>query len=194
MTTTYSPRTDSSPDTAEMGDNPALRSDPGSDNPGFDLDTTLILEVGFNGSDFRLCNCGCLGKVANRQRLFMQGHDQRLVGKLTRAAVHGVDVAVVDGAIISGDALGMAQHLLNAKGQAKLAHAVKVAVGKRDRAQVAQAEAPKPQPVAGTVKVGRWDYPAIREVDGNVVRNLLRDGTGEFVPADAKAASTFQPA
>lgn len=38
----------------------------------------------------------------------------------------------------------------------------------------------------GTVKVGRWTYPAIQGVDGAVMRNTKRDGSGSFTkPADA---------
>jgi hypothetical protein len=189
MTTTYDPRTDSSPDTEDIRAQ-GVRAD---DEPG--VEDGVILETGHGHGDFRFCNCGCMGKVANSKRLFIQGHDQRLIGILTRAAVNGAEVHLrTGGTMTSGDALGIASHLLNVRGQEKLRRAVEAAMGKRDRAQVAKAEAPKPQPVAGTVKVGRWDYPAIREVDGNVVRNLLRDGTGEFVPADAKVASTFRPA
>lgn len=34
--------------------------------------------------------------------------------------------------------------------------------------------------VRGTVKVGRWTYPAIRKEDGTVVRNSKRDGSGDW--------------
>lgn len=39
--------------------------------------------------------------------------------------------------------------------------------------------------VRGTVKVGRWEYPAILNEDGSAARNTKRDGTGEWVDVDA---------
>lgn len=38
----------------------------------------------------------------------------------------------------------------------------------------------------GTVKVGRWDYPAKMDQNGIVVRNTKRDRSGEWVDADAE--------
>lgn len=37
----------------------------------------------------------------------------------------------------------------------------------------------------GTVKVGRWEYPATQHPSGAVKRNTKRDGSGEWVDADA---------
>jgi hypothetical protein len=39
--------------------------------------------------------------------------------------------------------------------------------------------------VRGTVKSGRWVYPAVRHDDGTVARNTKRDGSGDWVDADA---------
>lgn len=41
--------------------------------------------------------------------------------------------------------------------------------------------------VRGTVKVGRWTYPAVRNEDGSVYRNTKRDGSGEWDVAPASA-------
>lgn len=37
----------------------------------------------------------------------------------------------------------------------------------------------------GTVKVGRWEYPAERFAGGTVMRNAKRDGSGTWVEVDA---------
>ena len=42
-----------------------------------------------------------------------------------------------------------------------------------------------PTTVTGTVKVGRWDYPAINK-NGEVTRNEKRDGSGVWIPAHLK--------
>ncbi len=39
----------------------------------------------------------------------------------------------------------------------------------------------------GTVKIGRWTYPAVMDAQGGVTRNTRRDGTGEWTPAPASA-------
>lgn len=47
----------------------------------------------------------------------------------------------------------------------------------------------------GTVKVGRWTYPAEKHAGGTVMRNDKRDGTGSWVEADpAKYVETEQVA
>lgn len=171
-------RQDSSPDTDDYGVDEALyATDPTADNPGFHLDSTVILEVGFGHGDFRLCGCGCKGKVASSKRTFMQGHDQALIGKLTRAALRGDDVAVADGGmLISGEALSMAAHLgLSQHGIAKLTRAIDAGKAKRSATKPASAWID-----AVAVKVGRWTYPA--RTDGTITqRNSKRDGTGEWL-------------
>ena len=47
--------------------------------------------------------------------------------------------------------------------------------------------------ITGTVKVGRWDYPA-RQVDDYIERNTKRDGTGEWEVATTKVANSFTAA
>jgi hypothetical protein len=54
----------------------------------------------------------------------------------------------------------------------------------------------------GTVKIRRWDYPALQAADGTVTRNESRDGSGSWVPATGLeftpgatiAAETLTPA
>lgn len=43
----------------------------------------------------------------------------------------------------------------------------------------------------GTVKVGRWEYPARRDESGDIERNTKRDGSGEWEVATTKVANTF---
>jgi hypothetical protein len=187
---TRTARQDSSPETDDYGIDEALYArDPQADNPGFHLDTTVILEVGFGHGDFRLCGCGCKEKVASSKRTFKQGHDQRLVGILTRAALRGDDVAVQSGGVlISGEALGMAAHLgLSQHGIAKLNKAVEAGQAKRDR----KPATPKQNPTErGQVKIGRWFYSATRM--GELVS--YTDKQGEQHVANEKVAATFQPA
>ena len=43
----------------------------------------------------------------------------------------------------------------------------------------------------GSVKVGRWSYPATQTGTGLTKRNTKRDGTGEWEQVDPKVAATF---
>lgn len=48
--------------------------------------------------------------------------------------------------------------------------------------------------VRGTVKVGRWEYPAVRNDDGTVYRNTDRKtGDGDWVEVTGKAIESFAP-
>lgn len=43
----------------------------------------------------------------------------------------------------------------------------------------------------GTVKDGRWEYPATQLSDGHIIRNSKRDGSGHDVEVTPKVAETF---
>jgi hypothetical protein len=45
----------------------------------------------------------------------------------------------------------------------------------------------------GTVRVGRYTYPARRLPDGRVIRNVRRDGTGAWDVVSLVDRATFQP-
>jgi hypothetical protein len=43
----------------------------------------------------------------------------------------------------------------------------------------------------GTIKIGRWEYPATQASDGAVLRNTKRDGSGEMVAVESDKAAAF---
>lgn len=109
-----------------------------------------------------LCGCGCGNPVKSAKSIYVPGHDARHAGLIAREAI----------------ATGNAQPVYALSGalQAKALRMIERATTK----------AVKPAKVefapADDVKVGRWTYPA-RVVDGNLVRNTKRDGSGEWVAA-----------
>jgi hypothetical protein len=186
--TAYSPQTDSSPTALEYWADALPADAPAdSDNPGFDRDSTLVLVI--SDGEGPLCFCGCEGtkknpKSGKGEAGFIQGHDQRLKGKLIRAGRNGAEVAVVAGALISTDAANAGRHLgLSPKGVAQVVAGI-------ERPAKAPAAAKPAAPAGewledGTHKVGRWEYPRRGfTVDGVVTewqRNTKRDGSGEWV-------------
>jgi hypothetical protein len=46
----------------------------------------------------------------------------------------------------------------------------------------------------GTIKVGRWTYPAAKDADGRVTRNTKRDGSGEWDVVSLADRDKFVPA
>lgn len=205
---TYDPRVDSSPAAPNYWADPDAPD--GSDEAaGFLADSTLILIVeprrehgaAKDAPTFEVCFCGCEELKTNQKAKtsFLQGHDQRLIGKLIRAGRDGVEVALVGGGVItSGSADIMAAHLLGDNGVAKVHAGIsREAKPRKSRAKTSPAEAaakaaakpvevePEPEAVHGSVKVGRWQYPAVRYSDGSVERNTKRDGSGEWVMAEA---------
>jgi hypothetical protein len=204
--TKYNPAHDSSVDTDDL----RTQSD---DEPGYDGVILVQVREGDTaetvGQLIQTCACGCLAAV-REGRTFVQGHDQRLRGILTRAHLAGVEVTRMDGSAITSSAMQYAIELDAERtggkswaaglGTAGAAQAAKVA-GKLQ----ADAEANTPaieaavtdaveiavsvEPTgyqAGTVKVGRWVYPA-RNWDGGVLeRNEKRDGSGAWVETTAQ--------
>lgn len=69
----------------------------------------------------------------------------------------------------------------------KPAKSAKVAevVAAEEAAHAEQSAPPVPEwdeePVPFSVKVGRWEYPAIKDESGQTLRNTKRDGSGEWV-------------
>lgn len=180
----YDFRADSSPDTDAYRQDPNIPAD--EDNPGVD-EGAVVLLVGYaNGGTFKLCGCGCSGKASSSKRTFLQGHDQRLIGILTRAYLNSAGVAAIDGgSIISGDAWSYARRTLTDRGLLKLDHAIKVGNLKASkRAETRLQNLPTSQPSwvpTADVKVGRWTYPAQRlQGTDQIRRNMKRDGTGAW--------------
>lgn len=120
-----------------------------------------------------LCGCGC-GQEVNSK--YKQGHDARHAGEVARAAA---ETALAKGVDYSMDELYEvlpSQALrIKAKNMAARLVAKKKRQSKRVKAEI------------GTVRHGRWDYPARKNARGEVVRNTKRDGSGTWTPVDASA-------
>ncbi len=202
----YTPAMDSSVDTDD------LRTQ-GEDAPGYDGVILSQVREGDTaetvGKLIATCACGCLAAV-RENRTFVQGHDQRLRGILTRAHLAGVEVTRLVGSAITSSALEYAKQLdVEASGakswsggllQARAALAEKAAtkaareveqntpaieVAVSDAVDIVVSVEPTGYQ-AGTVKIGRWVYPA-RNWDGGVKeRNEKRDGSGAWVETDAE--------
>lgn len=126
------------------------------------------------------CYCGCGTATAPRAH-FRIGHDSKLKSALLQAGRIGepVTLATHDGPTET-DAQGAADHLMSPAG----AETVRRGLLRETRPGPAK-------PTRGTVRVGRWDYPATRDADGTVLRAETRDGKPTR-PAAAKVAATFR--
>lgn len=125
------------------------------------------------------CLCGC-GELANKDRDYRPGHDARHAGNVGReiaARRLGSPDEAIDDLLL---ALPSSSLRIKAKGVA-----LKALEGKKTRSKVA-----KDQREVGTVKLGRWVYPAMRDAKGEVTRNAQRDGKGAWVSAPAES---FRP-
>lgn len=202
----YTPAMDSSVDTDD------LRTQ-GEDAPGYDGVILVQVREGDTaetvGKPIATCACGCLAAVRD-QRMFVQGHDQRLRGILTRAHLAGVEVTRMVGSAITSSAMDYARQLdvertggkswaggLATAG-AQLAEKAATRAAREVEKNAPAIEAAVTDAVdvivsveptgyqAGTVKVGRWVYPA-RNWDGGVLeRNEKRDGSGAWVETTAE--------
>lgn len=109
-----------------------------------------------------LCGCGCGNPVKSAKSIYCPGHDARHAGLAAREAL-------ATGVV--GPILNLPTGALQAKAYAMV--------------ERLQAKAAKParqsMVTTGTVKVGRWTYPARQSLDGTIVRNTKRDGSGEWV-------------
>ena len=137
-------------------------------------------------ADFRLCADGCGAQVTGKA-IFRPGHDARFVSLLLAvAADHNFDEESLNQQDLLPTA-ALRQKFVRAfwNNQAK-------ALAKQDRAANRAARRATPQgefrtlDADGTVKVGRWIYPARRWIRTEtsefwVERNTQRDGKGEWV-------------
>lgn len=127
------------------------------------------------------CKCGC-GEQANKDRDYRPGHDARHAGNIGRemAARRATspDEAVAD----------LLAQLPSAALRAKAEGvATKAAQGKTKRPKAApkaaRTKVAKDVRILGTVKAGRWTYPAMMDAKGGVIRNTKRDGSGDWKAA-----------
>lgn len=158
-----------------------------TDEAGFDGLILIVEATDSVPSKRPACRCGCRVRTNYQDRVFLQGHDQRLKGKLIRAA--NVEVTIIQGGVATTtSAEGAARNLLvTDQGIAQ----VTTAIAKVRAAGTVEPAAAPAAPVLGRVKVGRWFYPARRFADGTVEKDT-RDNRGVWVAVDAKVAATFQ--
>lgn len=136
------------------------------------------------------CLCGCgLATKAN----YLPGHDARHVGQVARQAFADGMIettgayAALPSAALRAKARRMAENLAD-KADAKASKPAKKATAPKVPTQKAKTTTTKnvkaDEPVLGAVKKGRWEYPAIKTADGQVLRKETRDGSGPWVPTD----------
>jgi hypothetical protein len=153
--------------------------------------TSAIGNRATTGSDeFTECRCGCGQPVKGKKAEYLPGHDARHAGQVGRAMVGAPDsermllLASLPSEPLRGKARRVYEKAL-AKRQAQAEREAKRAQRLADRQSKAA-----PEFVDGTVKKGRWSYPA-RQFANRTMRNEKRDGSGEWVAAD-EVAHTFE--
>lgn len=146
-----------------------------------DIDRTgLSIET-----DTDTCACGCGEKVRTKRNgapatRFRQGDDQRLLGLLIRAELAGQEVHVREGGTLyTSDAEGYARRVFSERGLAKFRRSLEL-----NRERASKRRQPKPQdadnvPSTIRIKVGRWEYEAVRE--GNAFHYKNAQGEGRAV-------------
>ncbi|QHB47223.1 hypothetical protein SEA_APPLECIDER_54 [Arthrobacter phage AppleCider] len=165
-----------------------------------------------NTTTTRQCNCGCGEATSSSKTMYKPGHDARHAGNVARAMAADYNDAgneekleALPSANLKHKARTMAARLVEkaakkadrtaarkpsdkpAKPAGKIAEVV--AAEEAAHAEETATEVPEPmftddepQGFPGTVKVGRWEYPA--KYDANTqttLRNTKRDGSGEWV-------------
>lgn len=124
---------------------------------------------------------GCRKNVAGKA-LFAPGHDAKLKSLLILALKEGNEVVHRAGGILTWT------DPVSAASRFGFGHMVQAAA---DRL-AAKATEKAPTVIQGTVKVGRWSYPA-RKTGDVVEYNKKRDSSGEWVAANAANAARFRP-
>jgi len=132
----------------------------------------------------RLCLCGCREHVAGKAN-YRPGHDARHVSRIgadlfNRGLSEHDDewydtLSVLPSTALVTKATRYANNLYEKANKARVKAEAQVVEQARAQAVPVQQD--------GTVKIGRWTYPA-RKVDDIVVRNVKRDGSSdEWIPA-----------
>lgn len=131
------------------------------------------------------CKCGC-GELANKNRDYRPGHDARHAGVIGRAMATEFAANRADKAEALLVQLPSAALRIKAKGVA-----LKAAEGKsRTRKATKSPKVEAPTTEIGTLKIGRWTYPAVRHIKSGQVRWERKDGS--TVLATAKQAPAFK--
>lgn len=146
--------------------------------------------------EIRTCGCGCGEPVAGKAN-YRPGHDARHAGYVGREAVQSFDrgqghwdskefYGELPSPALRDKALNVARKEIErrakkeAQGKVKGDKALSSIKGSRRRDVEKQVG-------LGTVKVGRWTYPARELENGTVERNVARDGSGEWVKVHRSA-------
>ena len=133
----------------------------------------------------RPCTCRCGSYTNIPESAYLPGHDARHAGNVARGLVQTVTAEQYDALINQLPSVALRAKArdiaasLSLKAQAKADR--KAARAARKMTLVQEIEAS----INGTVKVGRWEYPAQQAPDGSVTRNEKRDMSGGWVPAEA---------
>lgn len=135
------------------------------------------------------CGCGCGTEVLSRNANYAPGHDARHVGIIARAIL--AESSLVKQTALVGT---LPSPALRFKATAMVARLREPKTSKSVKATRSPSST-----VEGTVKIGRWTYPARKLASGQVVRNTQRDGSGEWVPVSSSGrnsvgAETFRAA
>jgi hypothetical protein len=128
-----------------------------------------------NPAGLPACLCGC-GEIANRGRNYRPGHDARHAGVVGRKYADSGDADLL---------LVLPTAALREKARKIAIKAVERNLRKPNLGRPTKVA--KDERTVGTVKVGRWVYPAMKDAANGVVRNTKRDGSGEWVAATGTA-------
>lgn len=148
-----------------------------------------------NPANLPQCLCGCGAPVNSRNRNYKPGHDARHAGAIGKAVglmdpeetanenrQAMLEFLPTDALRQKADAMG---RRIWAKGQAKAAAKHEKAAGSKPKDEV-----PPVEFVSGEVKLGRWKYPAEKNMTSGAV-TFTRKGKTEV--ADDNQAATFNP-
>ncbi len=126
------------------------------------------------------CRCGCGANVAGK-RLYRPGHDARHASQVAKAIAAGGSTDLMQALPTSALQVKASNqvHRILARAEAK-----KIKAGQPRTPRATVAKAINRDAVEGTVKVGRWTYPAKQYTDGTVQRSVKRDGSGEWIVVD----------
>lgn len=149
-----------------------------------------------NPANLPNCLCGC-GQVTNRGRNYKPGHDARHAGAIGRTIAaeltdgrDGTDLLAslpTEALRIKAMRVAESANAVRPTGKGKAAKAPRSA-----RRVVEDLSDAEPVRTAGTVKKGRWSYPAQKDENGTVWIARDRKGSDQFDEVtDAKVAATF---
>lgn len=152
------------------------------------------MNVTLTASATRTCLCCDIQIGTNPETIFRPGHDARMASRVAlqaaRAVMNGEAVlsdqalyASLPTAALRRKALGIAGTIID-RTEAKLARKAAKEARKANKAKTPKAaKAAKAEPKTGTVKIGRWTYPA-RDAGNGAERNTKRDGSGTWEGVD----------